>query len=607
MIIRGFFNMKKSLALSLIFIMGCSANVNTTDIDKKVLTKVNNEVVTKNTTNIRETIKTLIQGEFKDLSLDDLTYEVGNPLLAKIDNQGNLTPLGTGIVEIKVFKQDEYWAKKLLKTINVRVEAGAKPFMLPPTLLLKPEEKVGITSERMKELQSTDNKVINVENRTINAKSNGNSYVNSYDQFTNKLYSLPVLVGNDVRADFPNTNLNTKVTWINIDDPYSSVYINSINGNSIPIKLSDFSNTIGSYDVSKNGNKVVWEKWDTSSTNQIGNVIVSGDASVITRKIEFIDLDSKQSPIILPTPLVENEIPKLSSDGSKVVWVSDDNKGSSQIYSSNTNGTIIPIKISTTTNRNSSPRISSDGSKVIWSGVEGLNRDIYDPLKIDIYVSNTDGTGTPIKISTTTTANESPQISPDGSKVVWSGLENEERHIYVSNTDGTGTPIKISMGISTINNQYPKISGNGKKVIWEDSTKETFKIFVSDTDGKTKPVLISNNFLGRYNGLTEISDDASKVVWMSIDKNGNTNADIDKDSHIFTAKSDGTGIPIKISTTTIANSFPQISSDGSKVIWSGYNLEELGRDIYIRNSDGTGITMNISKTKSARFPRFGGK
>jgi hypothetical protein len=173
----------KLLLSTIIFTLGCSKNLNTTDIDKKIVSNINNQTILTNLTNIKETVKTIVNVENEA----DLRFESGNPLLASVDEKGNLTPLGTGIVELKIFKKS---SNELLNTLNIRVQGkGSKAFLMPPTLMLDPEDRLKLFNN-FGALSTTNTDVLEINDSSIIAKTPGITYLKANDK--NKTFQLPV-------------------------------------------------------------------------------------------------------------------------------------------------------------------------------------------------------------------------------------------------------------------------------------------------------------------------------------------------------------------------------------------------------------------------------
>lgn len=278
----------------------------------------------------------------------------------------------------------------------------------------------------------------------------------------------------------------------------------------------------------------------------------------------------------------------------------------------NSSGTSIPLSIG--------------GDKVAY-----FTRSVYQNGvdKGNIYVANSDGTGTPVNITNDNSTfndlfNSVFSWSPDGSKIVYSSFKTGEKEIFVANSNGTGTPVNFSNNnISDDNNPvwspegsviafedganiFAKwsLSVNGFNInltpgfqnpagfpVWSpDSSKISFTtalgigvgdIYVANFDGTGTPVNISN--LNSSVGLQTWSPNSLKIQF------SNSN-------EIRIVNPDGKGSPIIISSATQGVWSP----DGSKIAYySDTNiLDNIKGDIKVLNSNGTGTPINISNDNS---------
>ena len=85
-------------------------------------------------------------------------------------------------------------------------------------------------------------------------------------------------------------------------------------------------------------------------------------------------------------------------------------------------------------NYNSSPNWSPDGKKIVFSGQDGRH--------FDIFVMNADGTGLERLTSATrkdgkNATNEFPNFSPDGRQVIFVSNRTGNNQLYIINVDGT--------------------------------------------------------------------------------------------------------------------------------------------------------------------------
>jgi Tol biopolymer transport system component len=137
----------------------------------------------------------------------------------------------------------------------------------------------------------------------------------------------------------------------------------------------------------------------------------------------------------IPTPGVCcPELPKLSPDGSKVVYFAyPDEQGANgpgyEIYVSPTDGSGAAIAVSNNPGEDSWPVWSPDGTRIAF--VSGATGATFGPGRLRVI--NADGTGQ-IDLSPAENLYE-PAWSPDGTRIAYSGSVG---HVFVANADGSG-------------------------------------------------------------------------------------------------------------------------------------------------------------------------
>jgi len=194
-----------------------------------------------------------------------------------------------------------------------------------------------------------------------------------------------------------------------------------------------------------------------------------------------------------------------------------------------------------------SPQISCDGTDIVWTGFDGATRQIYK---------------NGVQISFGTTDNLRPQISCDGKVVVWEGTNaNGERNLYKNgNTFASGSTTQYPGSVS--------LSCEGNIIAWsQDVVKSTgtyaqiFRNAVIQTDGAPS----------KFN--PQISCDGSQLIW----RRGVVATSTSGFSEIY---KNG----VYVSTGSTSNGLPVMSCDGSKVLWSGTNITTGTRDIFLNGA-----------------------
>ena len=320
---------------------------------------------------------------------------------------------------------------------------------------------------------------------------------------------------------------------------------------------------------------------------------------------------------------------KWSPDGSQVAFESTRNldgtdaqsaNGTYNIWRVNADGTgLTPLTSATAVGAGSgAPQWSPDGSRVVFLSSRKLDGTDAQNGTDNIWRVNADGTGLrPITNATAIGLNLPPQLSRDGSKVVFASTRNLDGtdtptgyftfNIWRVNTDGTGLrPITNATFVSSF---YPQWSPDGSKVVFYSSRKldgtdapGTSNIWRVNADGTGLTPLTSATGAGA--AFPQWSPDGSKVVFASTRNVDGT--DTPGTSNIWRVNADGTGLrPITNATANGAGSgLPQWSPDGSKVVFlSSRKLDGTdapnanhASNIWRVNTDGTGLTPLTSIT-----------
>jgi Tol biopolymer transport system component len=226
------------------------------------------------------------------------------------------------------------------------------------------------------------------------------------------------------------------------------------------------------------------------------------------------------------------------------------------------------------------PSTSRDGTKVAFRAYPANTSNPDRLNGLALYVVNSDGTGLAKLASNLFhpgTIEASPDISGDGSKIVFTAVvqnqspvsvlvpdPNAEKAIFIINSDGTGLKELAQNSYDPGNNwKYPQISDDGSKVVFSAYSNDSYKIFVVNPDATgLRQIAQSPTKIKDYEGYMNptIDGDGSKVAF---------NSYIDKSSvgfqSIFIVNSNGTGLEQITSNIGI---FPSISGDGKKIVYT---------------------------------------
>jgi Tol biopolymer transport system component len=163
---------------------------------------------------------------------------------------------------------------------------------------------------------------------------------------------------------------------------------------------------------------------------------------------------------------IHDDDPALSPDGTKILFTRTDETSQPNIYSMSVDGTNMQRIVARGTNL-FEPRWSGDGSKfVFWD------------FSRRVIVANADGSGAAFVPNATSA--DSPDFSPDGTKIVYS--HSTERNLYIINADGTGkTQLTSTDGIKEYR---PRWSPNGARLTYFTEVEgQPSQIWVLNVDG----------------------------------------------------------------------------------------------------------------------------
>ncbi len=202
------------------------------------------------------------------------------------------------------------------------------------------------------------------------------------------------------------------------------------------------------------------------------------------------------------------------------------------------------------------PSLSPDSTKIAFSTG-------------DIYTMNIDGTNLQNLTNTPDVQEGYPYFSFDGSKIVYTAMQDSINSIYIMYANGENKNEVISNSTKYYRYSYPIFNVDGSTIFYKHA-KPPRGLYSINVDGTNNTFLYEG-----YIGYTfpSITADGTKIVFYA-------------DSHIFTMNGDGTNI-----TELVVGGSPMISSDGSKIVFGG---------VKIMNSDGTGLT----KLEYGWDPRF---
>jgi Tol biopolymer transport system component/Ca2+-binding RTX toxin-like protein len=241
------------------------------------------------------------------------------------------------------------------------------------------------------------------------------------------------------------------------------------------------------------------------------------------------------------------------------------------------------------------PRLSGDGSKVVWATLSGNYLQ-----ESEVWIANSDGSQVR-QLTDNNITDSGITISADGSTIAWIQTQayfpndpNYRSTILVANADGSNIREIVSDRVSK---EKLDLSADGSKISWHGYRAG---VWVANTDGTNIRELSEN--LNAYNINPSISADGSRVVWAGYEGAGYPQA------NIYAANTDGSRRWI-VPTTEEAWAFSHdsLSGDGSRVVFSKYNGSGYSHSLYSASVDGTEPRILIDSTSDYDYGGSTGK
>jgi Tol biopolymer transport system component len=276
------------------------------------------------------------------------------------------------------------------------------------------------------------------------------------------------------------TSISSSVTCLSINDDGSKVAF-STSMSSFLMENIFVVDTSGADQPKKLTNNINWAYYQFPSISGDGSkVAFVSNSNGLRNDVFVVNSDGTgltQITSVFITPGAVGPSVSTNRDGSKMTFTFQ--SGARGVYVINSDGNHLTWLATVPYQGHWAPSISSDGSKVAFiSSVNGIDQ---------VFVSQSDGTQA-IQITNNEPAGgDYPCISSDGSKIVFCSNVNGYNQIFVANSDGTGT---VQVTANAAKHWAPAISHDGSKVIYCSETADGSDIFlVSQQQAPTFPCL----------------------------------------------------------------------------------------------------------------------
>ena len=223
----------------------------------------------------------------------------------------------------------------------------------------------------------------------------------------------------------------------------------------------------------------------------------------------------------------------------------------------------------------------------------------------EIYVMNAaleDNTNQPQRLTTDPALDFSPDISPDGNRIVFmSDREDDNEDIYIMDTqdidnDGNGDNL-VRLTNHPATDLRPTFSPDRTRIVFEsyrDGNYEIYTMLVAAPEDNitNPPQRLTSNPATDY--APDFSPDGTRIAFSS-------NRNRDGDYEIYTMNSDGTGRPTRLTNNSTSDRVPDYAPDG-RIAFSNNGGGKY--KIFVMNADGSRKTRLPGTSGSDYGPDF---
>ena len=172
----------------------------------------------------------------------------------------------------------------------------------------------------------------------------------------------------------------------------------------------------------------------------------------------------------------------VSHSGSKIVFVSN-SFSTDDLWVANRDGTNPTIITPWSQSIEDSPDWSPDDTKIVFSSTK-------DSSDANIWIINSNGTG-PIQLTINSKDNKQPRFSPDGSKILFVSNRTGKNELWIMNSDGSN---QRSIALIPLKISDPAWSPDGNFIVYVGTTKTSSNLFIINVNGTSSKQLTTGNF-----------------------------------------------------------------------------------------------------------------
>lgn len=210
--------------------------------------------------------------------------------------------------------------------------------------------------------------------------------------------------------------------------------------------------------------------WTADGSTIYYGAVVDGQAGLYR-----VATDGSAEPELVLAEPGENDAPKLSPDGTTLVYVSDRTpSGGLDLFLLDL-ATGVSTPLTDNPDRDSSGEFSPDGTQVVFRArIDGNS---------DIYVIGVDGTGL-TRLTDDPAFDGDPTWTPDG-RIVFLSERTGNYDIFVMNADGSN---QTNLTNHPANDEYPDVSPDGELVSFHSDRHGGTTLWLMEPDGSNQTV-----------------------------------------------------------------------------------------------------------------------
>lgn len=273
-------------------------------------------------------------------------------------------------------------------------------------------------------------------------------------------------------------------------------------------------------------------------------IVMRSNIDVEDKSDIYLINETGYNPIRLTTWDSIESFPAITSDGSRVYFVSDydDDPNNPNPFTKNTEiymidmnlweqGNTKPTRLTFNNETDYGVSVSADGSRMVYASATKENPD--NPKLI---IADGDGNNARV-IADTNLKNAIPKISGNGKYVVYNSFLDGEMDIYLYDIEGDFT---VNLTNSDIPEYFPTINYDGSIIVYEKllggspQAESYIELFACDKDGSNERALTKNRFAETF---PTISDDGKWIVFVS--KRWDFDGDKHPDEALYYMSSEG--------------------------------------------------------------------